>query len=1856
MSLVRGLFARLSAASLVASAFVLYPVTTFPASANPGDDNCELIGSGAQNDPYLVATEQDLAEIGDCADTGVFFEQFQDIQLSTSYTSAISDFEGHYEGNSFRISGLTVNTSDAVAGLFGEVAPGSSFSNMVIADSVISSTNLSANVGVLFGKAVVISPDDISVDLFNIAIYGAELQSYANSGGIGGELIDPGMLQHLVVKDSYVSGRASIGGFFGDMLVTQSRGYDMNRWLVQDSSIERTNTPTATTNFLGGLVGELTVVNQANVIINLQEVGVNATLIANNADGDAADDSHAAGTGGLIGRVDASSPSTATVNIVASGVIAEVENETSNTNYDSFAGFVYDASGIELNIDLSYVTATAKDALPAGGDIDLYAYFGEAGSPTTFDVNRTFIDSDKSTSIQGSPVTKTTAELQDPDTFTSAGGFLIQDNLVQVLNNVFDNGGYFNAITNGGFLSFVWAREYYGPYAHFNTSIANGYLLPDVSLLGLNPANTYFLEVSLRKGSNNDLVPLQLSSDSHSRLPNVLTSGLVSGSKYTGFVFEGTPAQIAAATWRMYVDPLDIVGESILQYEVQVRDALLLVNSTLNMTNSNSLTILACDLESRVNIGFPATGTADDPFQVSSVADLAKVGQCMGPGKHFELTTDLDFGGVRHTPIGHDLFKFSGVFDGLDHSINGLYLNEPYREDQGLFGEFGDDLDVPGATIKNLTVQGDVTGWVRAAIVVGDTDQGNFVNVSASGTVFAGLSAGLLTGDAEYLDARDITLDGDVTVRDEEAGLLAGDVANAYVFIDGVTASGRVVGEDYALGGLIGRLDSDVEGSIIQNVEISTDVQVRLLTQFVDNNDIGGLVGESYDMEYRDITIRPLLRPGEITGAVKVESRPGFNLDSNNFGGAIGGSHSDVLTNVVSYLDVTIENADDGDDETGGLIGEIEGSEVYDSSAYGDVSGAYEVGGLIGEMDGVDGTKIVDNSHAYGDVTGYERVGGLVGHAETDSDFPDEYLEITNSSASGEVFGVNDGVHDLINVGGLVGRIYSASTRGLVFTGNQYLGGNVEAPEHDQVGGLVGRVYMYGGPLYFNNNSAEAEVEGYEDVGGLAGAIDANEGDLGTSVEAHDLSFTGNVIGTADYVGGLFGWINSDGPSSILDTTVTADVSTVGQSVGGIAGQADFADEIDIIGNHIVSRIIESDESSFVGGLFGQLAVYGDLEISDFSIGSEDSSNLRTRLLGDDYVGGLVGEAYVTEVAWSEISEIDVSVDVEGTDALGGLFGYLEVSASELYIDAVTIDGEFSGFDEVGGALGSAYVWGPSIFTFDESSVTFEIESSDNSGGFFGLVKVEDSLTYFGDLTTSGTLVADGEDAGGFGGELETIDGYVELEWIRATGSVQSYDWGGGLISYYDLEGSNSDVRVTETYVDVDVEVETSIAGGFSSGTYLYSGATLTLTKVVVLSDVSGADTEIGGFIGTHYGDGVDTSLLIDEAVTFGNVSGGSLVGGFVGAVEPGSDGLVRIENSAALGHVEATADPSYVGGFMGKGYARISDSYASASVTGGDYVSGFIGQIDSAVVTSDVQRTFASGPIVATGTHVGGFTSLVGEGNAFSDNYFNSATVANAAPAESDATYARALSPSQALAASSYANWDITSQYSLGDESVWVICAALNPNGPSLRWIVDYLEVESCALGATIALPYAGPVLNAILDPDTKAVLDSARAGQRVIVSGSQLDKVESLSVAGVDLEILDSSSTEILTRLPDNLGRGTYDLEVASGSGSLSAQGFVRISDSVIFAGLGFAAWTSLKGDYVKVYAKNLIEAGKVQFFVSGREVAWVRAVDEANPKLRETNGFFYLVRSVDLLAGKNVFEIYLDGERVWRAAYTK
>ena len=180
---------------------------------------------------------------------------------------------------------------------------------------------------------------------------------------------------------------------------------------------------------------------------------------------------------------------------------------------------------------------------------------------------------------------------------------------------------------------------------------------------------------------------------------------------------------------------------------------------------------------------------------------------------------------------------------------------------------------------------------------------------------------------------------------------------------------------------------------------------------------------------------------------------------------------------------------------------------------------------------------------------------------------------------------------------------------------------------------------------------------------------------------------------------------------------------------------------------------------------------------------------------------------------------------------------------------------------------------------------------------------------------------------------------------------------------------------------------------------------------------------------------------------------------------------------------------------------------------------------------------------------------------------------------------------------------------------------------------------------------PYTGPLLQEF----SSRTLDVCTP-KSITITGVRLSGVTA-SVQGKPVTVLENTATKLVLAFPAGLTPGQdVDLVINSSSGTLTHQDAFDIPADTCETELSKGRWTQLQSDgkTVKMYAKDPIGDGKIQFFVDGEEIAWVNAADEADPKLSFASSYPYLVRSVTLHEGKNRFEIKLDGVRVWRATY--
>jgi hypothetical protein len=165
-----------------------------------------------------------------------------------------------------------------------------------------------------------------------------------------------------------------------------------------------------------------------------------------------------------------------------------------------------------------------------------------------------------------------------------------------------------------------------------------------------------------------------------------------------------------------------------------------------------------------------------------------------------------------------------------------------------------------------------------------------------------------------------------------------------------------------------------------------------------------------------------------------------------------------------------------------------------------------------------------------------------------------------------------------------------------------------------------------------------------------------------------------------------------------------------------------------------------------------------------------------------------------------------------------------------------------------------------------------------------------------------------------------------------------------------------------------------------------------------------------------------------------------------------------------------------------------------------------------------------------------------------------------------------------------------------------------------------------------------------------------AVRAGDTANLLGADLSSVIGATIDGLPAVIVSKSNTSITLRIPE-VSVGSKDLVLSSGSGTLTVQGALRVVAGDLVTTQSNKASIKRLGNRVRFFAGEIIGAGKIQFKINGKEVAWVRAVDATDPKLRKTSSNeSYFVRTSSLVRGKNAVEIFVAGERVKQASFSR
>ena len=435
---------------------------------------------------------------------------------------------------------------------------------------------------------------------------------------------------------------------------------------------------------------------------------------------------------------------------------------------------------------------------------------------------------------------------------------------------------------------------------------------------------------------------------------------------------------------------------------------------------------------------------------------------------------------------------------------------------------------------------------------------------------------------------------------------------------------------------------------------------------------------------------------------------------------------------------------------------------------------------------------------------------------------------------------------------------------------------------------------------------------GSEDFVGLFG--------LTNSASIKDIGIVDATIKGKKYVGGLVGYNNS---STITNAYASGSVSGTGSYVGGLVSYNSYSSTIT---NSYASGDV-SGSGDRVGGLVG----YNDSSTITNSYASGDVSGTGS------YVGGVVG--YNDS---STITNSYASGTVSG-NYVGGLVGYNYNSTITNSYASGTVSGNY---DYVGGLVGYNKYSTITNAYYDKETNTATMGDSTT----YGKTKAE-ILALVTDNTWDNTI---------WGIDGSTAEGYVDnksLPYLKGV-TVSLFNSGYGtdenpytITNWIQLQNINNSNILTNNYyfglsnsIDSDTSDYTNLANSTANSGKGWNPI---------------GKSYDNSFKGTFDGDGNTISDLTVSRVNEDYV------------------GLFGATNSAIIKNIGLTdiyiTGKHRVGGLVGYNYrSTITNSYASGSVSGNEYVGGLVGLNSS---SSTITNSYAAGTVSGTGTNIGGLS-----------------------------------------------------------------------------------------------------------------------------------------------------------------------------------------------------------------------------------------------------------------------------------------
>lgn len=465
----------------------------------------------------------------------------------------------------------------------------------------------------------------------------------------------------------------------------------------------------------------------------------------------------------------------------------------------------------------------------------------------------------------------------------------------------------------------------------------------------------------------------------------------------------------------------------------------------------------------------------------------------------------------QSVPIGNSSTKFSGTFDGKNHTISNLKTSGQYS---GLFGY------VNGATIQNLTVN--VTnnaGATSAAGLVGVVNGTTTIrNCTVNGTISGTHQVGGFVGFAQgvYQD-NTLVLPCNLTIE--------GCINNATV----TTTSQASDNNRTSAGGFVGYVNAGatvtIKSYIDENGQTkkSTNNGKISTTSSADNKGVGGFVGYSYGK----ITLTDCVneKNATITGKERVGGLVGY------IGKADSDSQKEMVISGCENKAAVTSNSTNDVYGIGGIVGYNSGHKVAMTNCInsGAITGTHETAGIIGYSDHSE----ISNCTNSGAVSGFATVGGIVGKMGGSSIVSCKNTATVKASKARDIDG--DGNLDGAYLGGIAGwiagNVNNCYNSGTVTTETSWGNSNI-------VGGIVGYL-VNGKTVSYCYNSGT--IVGSSQIGGIIGYL---PGALTTVTYCYHSGRINSVWNENNVAKGSLGYITGNDTSVLNSCWILPGAST----------------------------------------------------------------------------------------------------------------------------------------------------------------------------------------------------------------------------------------------------------------------------------------------------------------------------------------------------------------------------------------------------------------------------------------------------------------------------------------------------------------------------------------------------------------------------------------------------------------------------------------------------------------------------------------------------------------------------------------